>query len=110
MYMYIILIMQLYSRAWKKHLKTAAKDNQLTMYQTLCLLETEVDKTQFYSQMSQFIAYWEHKETQFINYFQEHYQERAGTYSCKTMHNHMYTEAFFTEKAGFFNILSGTSW
>lgn len=48
----------------KKHLRLVSKEHQLSMYQTLCLLESEVDVHQFHTQMSQlkFITYWESKE------------------------------------------------
>ena len=66
-------------RAWKKHLRSVSKENQLPIYQTLCILEAEVDITQFELKMSQFISYWELKESEFIRYFKEYYLERAGT-------------------------------
>ena len=69
-------------RAWKKHLKSASKENQLSIYQTLCLLESEVDVNKFHTLMSQFIAHWEPREQQFIGYFKEHYQDRAGKCVC----------------------------
>ena len=68
-------------RAWKKHLRSASKENQLSMYQTLCLLESEVDINQFHTQLSLFTTYWESKEPKFMEYFKEHYQDRSGMIS-----------------------------
>ena len=65
----------------KKHLRSASKENQLSMYQTLCLLESEVDINQFHTQLSLFTTYWESKEPKFMEYFKEHYQDRAGMIS-----------------------------
>ena len=48
------------------------------MYQTLCLLESEVDVNQFHTHMSQFTTYWESKEPKFMEYFKEYYQDRVG--------------------------------
>lgn len=66
------------TRAWKNHLKGVAKESQLPMYQTLCILLSEVDKTQFHIHMTQFINYWEKKEPNFTNYFKEYYKDRPG--------------------------------
>lgn len=55
------------------------------MYQTLCLLESEVDVTQFQLKTSQFISYWESKEPEFIGYFKDHYQDRAGKSRSKLL-------------------------
>lgn len=71
--------MYYFNRAWKKHLRSVTKDNQLPIYQTLCILEAEVDIAEFEFKMSQFISHWELKETEFIKYFKEYYKERAGT-------------------------------
>ena len=74
-------------RAWKKHLRSTSKENQLAIYQTLCLLESEVDVTQFLRLMSDFISHWEPKEPQFIDYFKDHYQKRVGKLSYNMCHN-----------------------
>ena len=75
-----------YYRAWKKHLRSPSKENQLSMYQTLCLLESEVDINQFRTQLSLFTTYWESKEPKFMEYFIEYYQDRAGMTSTILVH------------------------
>ena len=55
------------------------------MYQTLCLLESEVDINQFHTQLCQFTIYWESKEPKFMEYFKEYYRDRAGTIIHKYM-------------------------
>ena len=68
----------MYTRAWKNHLAGVAKDNQLQIYHTLCILLNEVDKTQFHSHMTQFVNYWEDKEPHFVHYFNTYYKGRAS--------------------------------
>ena len=68
----------LYTRSWKNHLRSVAKENQLSIYQTLCILVHEVDRTLFTTRMDQFTNYWSEKEPQFIKYFNTYYKERAG--------------------------------
>ena len=76
----------MYYRAWKKHLRSASRENQLSMYQTLCLLESEVDINLFHTQLSLFTTYWESKEPKFMEYFKEYYQDRAGMISIYMLH------------------------
>ena len=66
------------TRSWKNHLRSVAKENQLSIYQTLCILVHEVDRTLFSTRMDQFTNYWNDKEPQFIKYFNTYYKERAG--------------------------------
>ena len=56
------------------------KENQLSIYQTLCILLCEEDKSLFTTHMTQFTDYWSSKEPDFIKYFNTYYKERAGKY------------------------------
>lgn len=75
-----ILCIILFQRAWKNHLRTCQTENQITMYQTLCILIAEPSVTKFDVLLSQFIQHWEEKETTFIQYFQSSYSNRLGNY------------------------------
>ena len=55
-----------------------AKENQLPIYQTLCILVDEVDKVQFSLHMTQFIQCWEDKEPHFTHYFKDYYKDRVS--------------------------------
>ena len=65
-------------RSWKNHLRSIAKENQLSIYQTLCILIHKVDRSLFATHMDQFVSYWSSKEPEFIKYFTSYYKDRAG--------------------------------
>ena len=69
-----------FNRSWKNHLRSVAKENQLNIYQTLCILLHEVDRSLFTTRMKQFTNYWSSKEPDFIKYFNTYYKERADKY------------------------------
>ena len=64
----------------ENHIRSVAKENQLSIYQTLCILLREVDKSLFTTRMTKFTDYWSSKEPDFIKYFNTYYKERAGKY------------------------------
>lgn len=68
----------LYTRSWKNHLRSCKPDNQVTIYQTLCILIDEHSLDKFNSLMDQFVKHWEIKEPGFIEYFKKQYQTRPG--------------------------------
>lgn len=74
-------------RAWKGHLKGTSQENQVEMYQMICLLEAEENPSIFHQLLQQFIQYWTHKEGTFVEFFQQHYAKRPGnTISLYTWH------------------------
>ena len=52
--------------------------NQLEVYQTLYVLESELDEIVFGELIQLFFYHWEHMEPTFIKYFQKHYCNRTG--------------------------------
>jgi len=79
------------SRSWKNHLRSVEKENQLAIYQTLCILIHEVDRSQFITHMNQFISYWSSKEPEFIKCY---YKDRAGKETIQVYNanfNYMYS-------------------
>ena len=67
-------------RAWKNHLKGMHSDNQIAIYQTLCILLEEPDIAKFHQYIDHFIQIWSTKEPQFIDYFIQHYYNKSGQY------------------------------
>ena len=65
-------------RAWKNHLRGVKQENQIELYQTLCILESKTNKEKFQTLIKQFIERWTTIEPEFIAYFTEHYANRAG--------------------------------
>lgn len=66
------------SRAWKNKLKSVKPENQMEIYQTLSILAKEVDPSVFQKQMDNFIKLWLPHELNFVQYFIQNYQNRAG--------------------------------
>ena len=50
-----------------------SQPNQLDIYQTLCIMESELDEDEFKKMICSFVQHWEKKETVSIIYFQENY-------------------------------------
>ena len=65
-------------RAWKNKIRSVAPQNQAELYQTLCILSSEMDVNVFQTRIAQFTKVWTPIEPDFIKYFSEHYQSRAG--------------------------------
>ncbi|XP_065920274.1 uncharacterized protein [Dysidea avara] len=88
-------------RSWKNHLRSVAKEHQLNIYQTLCILVHEVDRSLFTTRMTQFTEYWNTREPNFVKYFNTYYKERADKWArCYRHFSHadtdtnMYLESF----------------
>lgn len=69
-------------RPSKNHIHSCVPDNQVKIYQTLCLLIEEHILTKFNELTDQFIQYWIDIESTFIEYFKQHYLTRPGQFSC----------------------------
>ena len=54
------------------------QENQIELYQTLCILESETNKQKFHTLIKQFTGHWTPIEPEFIAYFSEYYANRAG--------------------------------
>ncbi len=50
----------------------------MEIYQTLSILAKEVDPSVFQKQMDNFIELWLPHEIDFVQYFMQNYQNRAG--------------------------------
>ena len=68
------------NRTWKGHLRGTAQENQVELYQMICLLEAEENPTTFDHLMKQFIKYWTPKEQTFAEFFKQHYASRPGKF------------------------------
>ena len=66
------------NRAWKNKLRTAKPENQVELYQTLSVLARELDVSVFQKRLSSFIQLWMPIEPDFVKYFIQYYQNRAG--------------------------------
>ena len=53
-----MLISLINYRAWKNHLRGVKQENQIDMYQTLCILESETSKEVFHTRVKQFTEHW----------------------------------------------------
>lgn len=65
-------------RSWKNHLRSCKPENQVEMYQTLCILIDEYNLSSFNKILDQFIEFWSNKEPDFISYFKQQFQSRPG--------------------------------
>jgi len=65
-------------RAWKNKIRSVGQENQKELYQTLCILSSEIDISTFETRIAQFVKVWTSIEPDFVKYFSEHYQNRAG--------------------------------
>lgn len=65
-------------RAWKNKLKSTKSENQVELYQTLSLLMNELDPVVFQERIKKFKALWLPIEIDFITYFKQYYEGRAG--------------------------------
>lgn len=74
----LLLINDWLIRSWKNHLRSCKPENQVTIYQTLCILIDEHSLNKFESVMDQFIQHWNIKEPGFMEYFKKQYQSRPG--------------------------------
>ena len=62
-----------YIRSWRNNIRSkVTTPNQLEVYQTLCIMESEIDEAIFLTLIKSFITQWEKKESQFVAYFQEY--------------------------------------
>lgn len=68
------------NRAWKNKLRTVKPENQVEIYQILSILATEIDPSVFEKRMNSFIQIWMPVEPDFVKYFMQNYQNRAGSY------------------------------
>ena len=67
-----------HNRAWKNKLRMVKPENQVEMYQTLSVLVKELDVSVFQKRLSSFVQLWMPIEPDFVKYFTQHYQNRAG--------------------------------
>ena len=69
----------IHCRSWRNNVRSkVSQPNQLDIYQTLCIMESELDEEEFKRMICSFVQHWEKKETVFIKYFQENYLNRCG--------------------------------
>ena len=86
-------IMQMHNiefRSWRNNVQSkVTQPNQLEIYQTICIMESELNEEAFKNMLDSFIQHWEKKEPGFIKYFQDNYCNRCGKkftiriHSCK---------------------------
>ena len=66
-------------RSWRNNIRSkVSTPNQLEVYQTLCIMESELDEVVFSQLIKSFIQQWEKKEPTFTKYFQDYYYPRTG--------------------------------
>ena len=65
-------------RAWKAKLRSTKSENQVVLYQCLSILKNELDPLKFQERMKNFIDLWSPIEADFILYFKQYYESRAG--------------------------------
>ena len=75
-------------RAWKNKLRAVAALNQNELYQTLCILQSEMDVNIFQTRATQFVKVWSSQEPSFIKYFTDNYLNRAGNFLHVSSKNH----------------------
>ena len=64
--------------SWRNNVRSKVIQlNQLEVYQTLCIMESELDKEVLGNMMNSFIQCWEKQEPTFIKYFLENYFNRS---------------------------------
>ena len=67
--------------SWRNNIRSkVSAPNQLEVYQTLCVMESELDEAVFTTLIKSFVEQWETKEPTFVTYFQEYYCSRTGMY------------------------------
>ena len=86
-----MLISLVNHRAWKNHLRGVKPENQIDMYQTLCMLESQTSKEVFHTRVKQFTEHWSMIEPQFISYFCDNYANRAGLIITVLSYMYMYS-------------------
>ena len=66
-------------RSWRNNIRSkVSTPNQLEVYQTLCIMESELDEIIFAKLIKSFVQQWEKKEPTFTKYFQDYYFPRTG--------------------------------
>ena len=66
-------------RSWRNNIRSkVTQSNQLEIYQTICIMESELDEEAFKNMLDSFIKHWEKIEPGFIKYFQDNYYNRCG--------------------------------
>ena len=66
-------------RSWRNNIRSkVTQPNQLEIYQTICIMESELDEEAFKNMLDSFIQHWEKIEPGFIKYFQDNYYNRCG--------------------------------
>ena len=70
--------LHVHTRAWKNKLRAVKPENQVEMYQTLSVLAKEIDVSVFHKRLSSFVQLWMPIEPDFVRYFSQYYQHRAG--------------------------------
>ena len=65
-------------RAWKAKLRSTKSENQVELCQCLSILKNELDPLKLQERMKNFIDLWSPIETDFILYFKQYYESRAG--------------------------------
>ena len=59
-------------------IKRCAPENQVKIYQTLCILLEELSMDKFNELIDQIVQYWIKEEPTFIEYFKQYYLSRPG--------------------------------
>ncbi len=80
MIMLDVLNFDSFARVWKNKLRSVKAENQVEIYQTLSILAKEINPSVFQMQMKNFIQLWLPRESDFVKYFVQTYQNRAGIY------------------------------
>ena len=79
----------MFIRSWRNNIRSkVSAPNQLEIYQTLCILERELDEATFTTLSKSFIERWEKEDPKFVTYFQEHYCNRTGRSSYVRINVH----------------------
>ena len=66
-------------RSWRNNISSKVSTPiQLEVYQTLCIMESELDEVIFAKLIKSFVQQWEKKEPTFTKYFQDYYCPRTG--------------------------------
>jgi len=87
---YVLLF--IFIRSWRNNIwSKVSTPNQLEVYQTLCIMESEIDEAIFTTLIKSLITQWEKRDSKFVAYFQEYYCNRTGMYSLCVMLNHKHT-------------------
>lgn len=79
-------------RTWKGHIKGTQHENQVEIYQMLCLLEAELNPSKFHQLLRQFIQYWTLWESAFVKFFEQQYANRPGKrLKCTCTYNYQWS-------------------